>query len=335
VVLNVDNPQFSSGLWAGSKGTVICGNTSNSGDLDVLISWDDWHQGHDGNGICEDPVSQPPDGVDTSWWVSCTDVSAGSTASCACNGVYEIGDRVRLLEDSLTVSLPAGSIGTIACGAEGPSISLPLLVSWDNFTGGHGGNGYCTCPDTSLSNNSGYWVACDDIAKEYVSIFEDGFEDGDTSKWSLRQGWWCPDNSTDEGVPCPEDGDVDDDDPNGGCNANPNSFGAISIDETICGTVGTFTTNGNTSRDTDWYRFTAPSSGSYTITARSNVALLIGFVNENGCTNPAFIDSTYTTAGQEASVTTTLDAGTNTVFVASGDFAGVPCTGYTLTLTQR
>jgi hypothetical protein len=327
VVSTVDNPADSAGLQAGSNGTVVCG--ASNLDKPLLVSWDGWHDGHDGNDFCTDPGNHPPDGEDTSWWIFCSDVAPGSDVSCACDGVFEAGDRVRLLEAA--GSLSEGSLGTVMCGGLGEP---PLLVSWDNFDLGNDGNGNCACPSTDLPNHSGYFVDCDTVAKEYTSLFIDGFEDDDTTKWSARSGWWCPDGATDEGTPCPVDGDDAQLDPNGGCNSNPAAFGSITVGETICGTVGTFVTDGAESRDTDWYHFDIPASDEYMITVKSNVSLRVGFVDENGCSSPSLIEWITTTPGVEGTVTATLDAGTGGVFVASESFSGVPCSGYTVTLTQ-
>ncbi len=323
VVSTVENPAGSSGLAVGTEGTVVCMD-----DSGPLVSWDSWHQGHDGNGHCSDPVSNPPDGVDSSWWVLCAEVAPGSEVSCTCDGRFEAGDRVRLLE--AVGSLPAGQWGTVACGASG---SLPLLVSWDNWFDGHDGNGFCECPSESLPDTSGYFVGCSDVAKEYVSIFIDSFENGATTKWTSTVGRWCPDGATQEGTSCPADGDDSSLDPNGGCNSNPDAFGTISIGETICGTAGTFTTDGSESRDTDWYRFTVPAAGDYTITINTGGELSFGFVTDD-CAGATFIESAISTPGEETVVTATLDPGTVIVFVASNSFSGVPCTPYTVTLGQ-
>ncbi len=327
VVAEVDTPSSSTGLSAGTKGTVVCADDGI--DLPLLVSWDSWHSGHDGQGACADPFSNPPEGVDSAWWVECFEVGPGSEVSCACDGVFEKGDRVRLL--GATSSLVTGQLGTVVCGGNG---SPPLLVSWDNWFDGHNGNDHCACPSGNLPDNSGYYVDCSDVAKEYVSIFIDAFEDRDTTKWDSCAGWWCPDESTPEGTGCPADGDDSLLDPNGGCNSDPYSFGAISVDETICGTVGTFTTDEITSRDTDWYHFSVVSSGSHTITVNSPVELLFGFVTDD-CSNPTLIESSYSTPGEESTVSATLDPGTYIVFVASADFADVVCTNYTVNLSQR
>ena len=65
----VDNPGGSSGLLTGAIGTVICGATAGGPPNQILISWDNWQQGHDGNGYCQCPVDSLPD--DSGWYLHC------------------------------------------------------------------------------------------------------------------------------------------------------------------------------------------------------------------------------------------------------------------------
>lgn len=96
----------------------------------------------------------------------------GSAVDCVCDGVYDVGDRVALLVDNPdgNADLLAGARGTVICGGAG---SPPLLVLWDEFDGGHDGNGLCACPANGggfsggpvvLPGATGWYVGCDEVA---------------------------------------------------------------------------------------------------------------------------------------------------------------------------
>ncbi len=127
-------------------------------------------------------------------------------------------------------------------------------------------------------------------------------------------GWTeCPDGSTDEGVPCQEDTNDPNGDPNGGMNVNPPAFGAIANGETICGYMSTYTCLGCGDsgedlnyRDTDWYLFDNSGGGEWTISGGGESALIMGVVDNDAL---AFVDYMVLEAGQEGAVTVTLPAG--------------------------
>jgi hypothetical protein len=66
VELLVNNPDGHPTLFAGMTGTVICDAL---GYPPVLVSWDGWQEGHDGNGYCECPPTALPD--TSGWYVEC------------------------------------------------------------------------------------------------------------------------------------------------------------------------------------------------------------------------------------------------------------------------
>jgi len=155
----MSDPQFSTDLPQGRGGTVICGAI---GFPPLLISWDDWQNGHDGNGLCECPVDSLPD--TSGWYIDCTDVTPSVNVDCACGGAYNTGDRVEALVDnpSSQVDVFAGDKGTVISGTF--SDSTMILISWDGVTSGHDGNGFADCPVVVLDNTSGWWVSCSDVA---------------------------------------------------------------------------------------------------------------------------------------------------------------------------
>jgi len=162
VVAVVDNPQGASGILAGHMGTVICGGYD-SPDW-VLISWDGWSSGHNGNGYCGCPAVALPD--TSGWWVACTDVlpANGQPVDCACSSQFFVGSRVTAAVNNPTGApgISVGHAGTAVCGYS-PAAGIPLLVAWDNWDQGHNSSGFCECPDTTLADTSAWWVYCTDV----------------------------------------------------------------------------------------------------------------------------------------------------------------------------
>ena len=174
---------------------------------------------------------------------------------------------------------------------------------------------------------------CVELTPTDCTAFGGTYETGTCATVSC--GWaGCQSGDTPEGVPCSEDTDAAGAaaDPNGGLNANPASYGSISINETICGSASTFLCIGCaedgtdlTYRDTDWYLFDNVDGGSYTITVGGEGPLLFGMVDLNAV---AFVANAFSEAGAEETLTVTLPAGNNyCVFVAHDFNAGitVPC----------
>ncbi|MBN1507052.1 MAG: hypothetical protein JW955_09410 [Sedimentisphaerales bacterium] len=81
------------------------------------------------------------------------------------------GDRVVLLVDkpvdaggSPAVGLYAGTLGTVVC-CDHDDPRLPLFVSWDNWTKGKSNSSFCDPPVISYTPKSGWWMACNQIAR--------------------------------------------------------------------------------------------------------------------------------------------------------------------------
>lgn len=94
---------------------------------------------------------------------------APATGGGCCNANYRPGDRVILLVDNplgssgQPASLRAGARGTVVCcDADDPR--MPVFVSWDGFTGGRNDDFYCDPPVIAYPENSGWWMACSQIA---------------------------------------------------------------------------------------------------------------------------------------------------------------------------
>jgi hypothetical protein len=151
----------------------------------------------------------------------------------------------------------------------------------------------------------------------------------------------CPPGSTIEGEgTIPDEGA---DNFNGGCNSTPNIWGSIVPGQTVCGTSNTYTAGGNSSRDTDWYRFDGTSYGpgtwTFTWTAQAEFDLLIFIIKTNGglCTGQTFWSAT---AGPCVTATVTQTGLVNDIFdfwVGPSVFTGYPPSGapydYVATLT--
>ena len=161
------------------------------------------------------------------------------------------------------------------------------------------------------------------------------YQGADTTCDSISCGWaGCESTDTPEGVPCQEDTDAAgaNADPNGGLNVDPPVYGNISDGETICGSASTFLCAGcsadgtdATYRDTDWYLFSNPEGGEYTVEAGGQGPLLVGIVDLNAV---AFVATFTTEANSEGSLLVTLPAGDNYCVWVGHDFnAGfeTPC----------
>lgn len=72
VLLLVDQPGGAPGLLKGAAGDVLCFNSDDQ-IAPILVSWDDWTDGHNDDGPCDSPpAGWYPD--DSAWWVACTEV---------------------------------------------------------------------------------------------------------------------------------------------------------------------------------------------------------------------------------------------------------------------
>jgi hypothetical protein len=82
-----------------------------------------------------------------------------------CDPRYLPGDRVQLLVDNPrdAVGLPAGMLGTVIC-CDSDDPDLPIFVSWDGWINGRNNDLYCDVGPNPYLPNSGWWMACDQIA---------------------------------------------------------------------------------------------------------------------------------------------------------------------------
>lgn len=160
----VSGPSGASGVVAGQMGTVIAGNAAPS-TLQVLIEWDGWASGHDGNCSVADCGTCTPSPVNNRWYTACDQIRT-ARLTCSCSGAYSEGDRVVAIVDN-----PAGASGilrghrgTVIAGNTGST--LGVLIQWDSWSSGHNGN--CSSADcgscTASATNNRWYVECGSVS---------------------------------------------------------------------------------------------------------------------------------------------------------------------------
>jgi len=91
-----------------------------------------------------------------------TRLMANEPVSCACGGMFHVGDRVRARVANPSGSgLPRFAEGIVISGSD--RADPPLFVSWAGWNKGNDGNGKTFCPRVGLSDNSGWYVHCDEV----------------------------------------------------------------------------------------------------------------------------------------------------------------------------
>jgi hypothetical protein len=77
---------------------------------------------------------------------------------------FRQGDRVTLLTDNPrgAAGLVAGMVGTVVC-CDLDDPSLPVFVSWDDWTNGRNTDAFCDTSPLDYPEDSGWWVACEDV----------------------------------------------------------------------------------------------------------------------------------------------------------------------------
>ncbi len=85
--------------------------------------------------------------------------------SC-CEPPYIPGDRVKLLvnQPGGAQGLAVGAGGTVLCCNPDDPVT-PILVAWDDWTGGGDEDQMCQTPPTWIHDNSGLWMACTEIRR--------------------------------------------------------------------------------------------------------------------------------------------------------------------------
>lgn len=134
----------------------------------------------------------------------------------------------------------------------------------------------------------------------------------------------CPDGALLEGEPDCYDGYEDH--TNGGCNSDPQIWGLICPQDgehaVLCGTSGNY--NGDTTRDTDWFRCYG-TGGEMTATVCADFPVQLIFIYGLDCNNPVY-DIITGSPLQEVSLTRTVAMGDEAwIWVGTQTFGGTPC----------
>ncbi len=118
---------------------------------------------------------------------------------------------------------------------------------------------------------------------------------------------------------------------NGGCNSDPQVYGATEpqpqgTSQNICGTSGTYYVAGEARRDTDWYEVNLVNPGPFGFSVVADFPLFIALLSgDQGCTDPPIIEMTSAGPGEHVGIWDNLAPGTYWVFIAPSIFEGVPC----------
>ena len=155
----------------------------------------------------------------------------------------------------------------------------------------------------------------------------------------------CPVGAGDEGEPVCQDGYLDNYD--AGCNSDPPTFispyrgslGNLDCQQGtayLCGTYGTYLYQGLEYRDTDWYQVVLQGNSHIKYQAVGEAPTTIFLLNGSaGCGGLSFICGSDGQPGDTLTCEADLTAGTYWLFIATTDFAGVPCgSKYLISVTQ-
>ena len=157
LVENIQN----SGLPLHARGRVVTGDFGLTNR--VLVEWENWFDGHGGNGFGDCPPIVEEG--DSRWWVLCAEIDSFEEIDCRCDGIYRVGDRVAAVVDNPNGAsgVLAGRTGSVVSGYDSDS-GLPILIEWDNWAGGHGGNGFTSCPpNESDTAENRWWTDCENV----------------------------------------------------------------------------------------------------------------------------------------------------------------------------
>ncbi len=114
-------------------------------------------------------------------------------------------------------------------------------------------------------------------------------------------------------------------DPDGGCNSEPDIYGAITIGQTVCGVGFNYLHVGNQYRDTDWYTFSLAQPASMVLTVNAEFIAQYGIISgPAACPNPPFAAEDTALQCEPTTISVNLAAGDYAMFVAPLMYIGNP-----------
>ena len=138
----------------------------------------------------------------------------------------------------------------------------------------------------------------------------------------------------DRGLPClacsiPEgEADIQDDHNdvvNGGCNSTPPVFIDVNLGDVYCGRTNTYSNQGASTRDTDWYRVVLTTTKTLYLTGSGDVELNLFIVSESGnCSNNNVVAEVTAPVGVDSQTSFICGPGTWYFWVGPTVFSGIP-----------
>jgi hypothetical protein len=154
------------------------------------------------------------------------------------------------------------------------------------------------------------------------------------TEWEPCAVLTCPEGGTPEGEPECYDGY--DDMYNGGCNSFPEVFQSLTPScemITICGTSGTFVTDGWSTRDTDWFEMIVEEESQIEVCCTAEFPLQLITLDGSGGCSGVEIDYARVGCGDTACLTHLYLPGTYWIWVGPSVFEGYGCgADYILTI---
>jgi len=259
-------------------------------------------------------------------------------ANDACSAPEAVGDGSFNFDTSAATNDGAGT-----CGASGASPDV-----WYLYTAPVDGCAVIETCGSGFDTVLGIWADCftesvcnDDAcglqsrvlvtgvtAGQQILVRVSGYNGGSgpgvlTTRVDPALPYSTPGAFTPEGEDCLGDDAVDT--VNGGCNSEPDVFGAINCGETIVGTSSGYLFTGLNYRDTDWFQFTLAADDTVTLNGQAQFAAQMFILNSDCAAIQILSQSLNTACSPDLSISTFLSAGTYVAFISPQTFDVNPC----------
>lgn len=180
------------------------------------------------------------------------------------------------------------------------------------------------------------FIRCVNLTAGTYFLLVSGFAAGDVGAYAINVSCCatcvlpCTPN---EGEPVCSDNYVDNF--NGGCNATPPVYSAISCGQTVCGTSGTYTFNDTLARrDLDWYSITVTDTTQITWTVTAEFVNNVWIISAPTCANQTVLGFSTAYECSTNTASACVDAGTYYLVTGPATFEGVACgSKYTANVT--